>query len=205
MLPLRLCPLPSPLYTVLLGYKESPVEEARARFAALVRALLADFFRAHSACVAAVLGGAPDIILPVPSSLRPGGSPLLRVDGLVGDIERAFPGARWWPELLIRTDEPVGHMRPSANAFSVPLAWRPDFGGRRVLLVDDTYVSGSRAQSAAAALRRARCGSIVIVVIGRLLRPTLVPVHADFIRREASANDAAARCARCVQTAAPTE
>ena len=35
--PVRLCPLPSPLYTVLLGYKESPVSEARRRFAPLLR------------------------------------------------------------------------------------------------------------------------------------------------------------------------
>ena len=35
--PVRLCPLPSPLYAVLLGYKESPVAEARHRFAPMVR------------------------------------------------------------------------------------------------------------------------------------------------------------------------
>ena len=40
VVPARLCPLPSPLYTVLLGYKESPVAEARRRFGAIVRALV---------------------------------------------------------------------------------------------------------------------------------------------------------------------
>ena len=47
VLPARLCPLPGPLYTVLLGYKESAVDEARRYFAGLVRALLAAFLAEH--------------------------------------------------------------------------------------------------------------------------------------------------------------
>ncbi|HEY6425879.1 MAG TPA: hypothetical protein VIX84_01470, partial [Acidimicrobiales bacterium] len=47
VLPVRLCPLPGALYTLLMGYKESPVAEARRRFARLVRDLLGAFLRAH--------------------------------------------------------------------------------------------------------------------------------------------------------------
>ncbi|HEX4163231.1 MAG TPA: hypothetical protein VHZ05_12075, partial [Acidimicrobiales bacterium] len=39
VLPMQMCPLPGPLYTVLMGYKEAPVAEARAHFGPLVRSL----------------------------------------------------------------------------------------------------------------------------------------------------------------------
>lgn len=206
--PVWLCPLPGPLYTVLMGYKEAPVDEARARFAPIVRSLCADFLHAHAACIAAAAGGAPQIVLPVPSSLRPGGSPLVQVDGLASRVESALPGARWLPELVVRTGEPVGHMHPSTRAFAVPSQFHPAVAGRRVVLLDDTYVSGSRAQSTAASLRRAGASSVVVVVLGRVLRPDRVPAHADFLRplRPAAALDDVARpCGRCVQTVAPTE
>ncbi len=206
--PVWLCPLPGPLYTVLLGYKEAPLEEARIRFSSIVRSLFADFLHAHAACVGAAAGGGPQIVLPVPSSHRPDGSPLARVDGLAPRVEAAFPGARWLPQLVVRTGEPVGHMHPSSRAFVVVPSLRPATAGRRVVLLDDTYVSGSRAQSTAASLRRAGASSVVIVVLGRVLRPDRVPAHAAFLsalRRADALDDVTRPCGRCVQTMAPTE
>ncbi|HWD54648.1 MAG TPA: phosphoribosyltransferase [Acidimicrobiales bacterium] len=208
VLPVWLCPLPGPLYTVLLGYKEAPALEARTRFASIVRTLFADYLHAHASCLAAAAGGAPQIVLPVPSSLRPGGSPLAGVDGLAPAVEAALPGARWWPQLVVRTGAPIGHMHPSARAFAVAPPLHRTVAGRRVVLLDDTYVSGSRAQSTAASLRRAGARSVVIVVLGRVLRPDRVPAHADFLgalRRADALDDVARPCGRCVQTAAPTE
>jgi len=40
-------------------------------------------------------------------------------------------------------------------------------GGESVLLIDDTWTTGSGAQSAAAALRQAGAGPVAAVVIGR--------------------------------------
>ena len=54
--PVRLCPLPSPLYAVLLGYKESPASEARHRFGPMVHALYAGFLSPHARCLAAAAG-----------------------------------------------------------------------------------------------------------------------------------------------------
>jgi hypothetical protein len=206
--PVWLCPLPGPLYTVLMGYKESPIDEARDRFCVIVRSLSAGFLHAHADCVSAAAGAPPEIVLPVPSSLRPSGAPLGRVDGLAAHVESALPGTRWSPRLLARTGGAVGHMRPSARAFAVPPDLRADVVGRRVVLLDDTYVSGSRAQSAAASLRHAGAASVVIVVLGRVLRPDRVPAHADFLRElrpAAALDDVAGPCVRCVQTTAPTE
>jgi hypothetical protein len=210
VLPMQMCPLPGPLYTVLMGYKEAPVAEARARFGPIVRSLTAAFLRAHADCVAALAGGRPHFVLPVPSTVRPGGSPIARVPGLAAHVESALPGVRW-TGLLCRTGEPVGHMHPSPRAFVVPPTLRCRVAENRLLLLDDTYVSGARAQSAAAALRRAGASSVVVVALGRVLRPDRVPAHAEFLSRGQAGDSFAplagptGPCARCVQTAAGTE
>jgi hypothetical protein len=132
-------------------------------------------------------------------------------------------GARWDPCALRRGDATVGHMRPDARAFTIVSAARPELVSRRCLLIDDTYVSGARAQSAAAALRRAGARSVVIVVLGRVLRPDRVSAHATFLRQarfdflrqarfdppdsasSAQLSPARRPCARCVQAGASTE
>ena len=210
VLPMRMCPLPGPLYTVLMGYKEAPVAEARARFGPLVRSMSAAFLRAHADCVAALAGGRPDFVLPVPSTARPSGSPIARVPGLAADVESALPGVRW-TGLLCRTGEPVSHMHPSARAFFVPPTLRGRIAGRRLVLLDDTYVSGARSQSAAAALRRAGAASVVVVALGRVLRPERVRAHAAFLSRRRRDDpdgllaDPSGPCERCVQATAGTE
>ena len=209
--PVRLCPLPSPLYAVLLGYKEAPVGEARRRFAPMVGALVSSFLGAHARCLAAAAGGALELALPVPSTARPGGAPLDGVEGLARIVSSGIPGVRWSPEVLARSRAPVGHMRPDGSAFEVPASAREAVSGRRTVLLDDTYVSGARAQSAAAALRGAGARAVVIVALGRVLRPDRSPAHAAFLRRTriqpgADAGDEGAlRCCRCVQTGAATE
>ena len=189
--PARFCPLPSPLYTVLLGYKESPVAEARRRFGALVRTLLRTFLLDHAARLDAMAGGPIDLVLLVPSTHRPGVAPLGLVDGLGRDVATALPAARWAPGLLGRADAPdgpppVAHMRPDPAAFSPRAPNGGGVAGARVLLLDDTYVSGARAQSAAAALHLAGARSALIVPLGRVLRPDRFALHADFLRRHAA-------------------
>ena len=202
--PVRLCPLPGPLYTVLMGYKESPVREARRRFGPMVRALVEEYVSSHARCLVAAAGGTGDFVLPVPSSARPAGSPLCGVDGLGS---ACAPLGDWTPRLLARTGAPVGHMRPARRAFEVPAALVPAVAGCRAVLLDDTYVSGARAQSAAGALRRAGARSVVIVVLGRVLRPDRSAGHAAFLERHRRGATTTGRraCCRCVQTGASTE
>jgi hypothetical protein len=188
VVPMRLCPLPSPLYTVLLGYKESPVAEARLRFGRVVRALVSEFLRRYGARLESWAGGPPDLVVVVPSTRRRGAPPLALVDGVARDVADALPAARWAPELLRRAFDPGGrpplaHMRPDAAAFCLRVSDRPGAADAHILLLDDTYVSGARSQSAAAALRQAGARSTLIVPIGRVLRPDRVALHADFLRR----------------------
>jgi hypothetical protein len=198
-----------------MGYKESPIDEARHRFTPMVRQLLDAFLAVHAPCVAAAARGPIRLVAPVPSTARPGGSPLAAVHGLADDVCHRIVGARWSACALHRGDAAVGHMRPDAGAFIVTAQARSAVEGGRCLLLDDTYVSGARAQSAAAALRRAGATTVVIVALGRVLRPDRVPAHAEYLQRaelvpphEAPNRGAASAwrpCARCVQTGAPTE
>ncbi len=201
----RLCPLPGALYTVLMGYKESPVAEARRRFAPMVRQLLDGFLAAHAGCVAAAAGGSVDLVLPVPSTARPSGAPLAAVEGLGRTIEERLSGARWWPAALVRAHAPVRHMQPDVTAYAVPASAAPLVAGRRILLVDDTYVSGARSQSAAGALRARGARAVVIVALGRVLRPARSALHADFLRHsgaDVSARPGPGSWCRCVHTPA---
>jgi hypothetical protein len=166
--------------------------------------------------VAAAAGGPIRLVVPVPSTARPGGSPLAGVDGLAEDVGRRMDGARWSARALRRGDAPVGHMQPDARAFTVAPAARPELAGGHCLLLDDTYVSGARSQSAAAALRRAGARAVVIVALGRVLRPDQVPAHAAYLQwathrpptgsgPNEDPESAPRPCARCVQAGAPTE
>jgi hypothetical protein len=182
VLPAHLCPVPGSLYTVLMGYKEAPVHEARRRFAQRVARLFADFFATHRICLAEATEDRVDLIVPVPSSSRPGPASLEAVDGLAARVSSVAPGAAWAPRVLQRADGGIGPMRPNARAFAVPDLWRPAVKGSRVLLLDDTYVSGARAQSAAAALRLGGARSVLVVPLGRVIRPERFAAHAAFLR-----------------------
>lgn len=202
VMPVHLCPVPGPLYTVLMGYKESPVDDARRRFAQRVLHLFADFFVAHQACLARALGDGVVLVLPVPSSSRPGRASLEAVEGLDAlSASAVSPGAIWAPRVLQRSDGGIGHMRPNARAFAVPRSSRGTVRGSRVLLLDDTYVSGARAQSAAAALRRSGARSALIVPLGRVIRPDRFAAHAALMEGSPNGQGHRARCA-LVQTGA---
>jgi predicted amidophosphoribosyltransferase len=178
-----------------MGYKESPVEEARRQFARRVADLFSGFLTDHRACVEAALGGCVELVLPVPSSSRPGRSPLERVDGLAGLVVAASGHqAQWLPSALQRATGKIGHMRPNVEAFAVPWRCRDAVRQARVVLLDDTYVSGSRAQSAAAALRLCRARAVVIVPLGRVVRPERFAAHAAFVGRSPVGNGHRSTC-----------
>jgi len=187
VMPARLCPLPSALYAVLLGYKESPVAEERRHLGAVVRALCRQFLVGAGTDLRAAAGGAVDVVVPVPSTTRTGLSPLARVEGLGRAVTDVVAGAAWAPSALRRDRRaaapPLAHMRPHARGFTVQDG-STVVKGRRVLLLDDLYVSGSRAQSAAASLRLAGARAVVIVPVGRVLRPDRVPAHRAFLVRQ---------------------
>ena len=192
VVPVRLCPLPSPLYTVLLGYKESPVAEARRRFGAIVRALVRSFLLGHAGRLEATVGGPFDLVLLVPSTHRPGTAPLGLVDGLGVRRRRRTPHGAVGSGSAATGRCPGRAAARRAHAAG-PGGLQPARPGRdapspvRARSSSTTPMSvAARSQSAASALGRAGARSTLIVPIGRVLRPDRVALHADFLRRHAA-------------------
>lgn len=79
----------------------------------------------------------------------------------------APPLAEDFRQVLERGDGPLGHNQASDTGYRVAA----DVDGANVLLVDDTFTSGARIQSAASALTLAGATVIAAVPIGRVINP----------------------------------
>jgi hypothetical protein len=138
--------------------RPSPAAPARARVLALLLAFLHD----HAACVwrHAVMPPPGRLAVVPAGSGRPGPHPL---SGLVSPY---LPGLRG-PScgLAIRP----GHQGRDLDLDRFRAARVP--AGASVLLLDDTWVTGASAQSAAAALKLAGARHVAIVVLGRHVNP----------------------------------
>ncbi len=152
------------VHGILRGYKDAPLAEARAAAVVEARVLLAG--------VADRLEqGGPgrrrirfDAVVTVPSTRRRGRPPVDRLIEGVPALRHRLVGA------LVRGPAPLDHLVASADGFAVTAAGTA-LRGRRVLLVDDSYTTGARAQSAAAALRAARVHPVAVAVAGRVVAP----------------------------------
>jgi hypothetical protein len=143
---------------------------------ARLTAMLARFLREHSDQVwrAAGMDVGPELAAVVPSGQgRPGAHPLAGIVASCVDVPivplSAAPGAT---------------VRARGLADGVAVGWLTVGGavaGADVLLVDDTWVSGASAQSAAAALKAAGARRVALVVIGRHVDPA-DPRSAEFLR-----------------------
>jgi len=125
-----------------------------------LRALMLVFLHDHAPCVWRHAAMPPPTRLAVvPSGQgRPGAHPLL---GLLSPSLLLGPVT-----LAVRPGEHLGReLNPRRFRAESPL------GGASVLLVDDTWVSGASAQSAAVALRAAGAGHVAVVVLGRHVDP----------------------------------
>jgi predicted amidophosphoribosyltransferase len=150
------------LHTVLRGYKDSPDPAARRRFQFQVAALLLRFLRDHGDCIRAAAGREWDTLTIVPSSAgRAGTHPLEEVIGLSRSL-----GPRY-RSLLERTEVEIDHRSASDGAYRA----LPEADGRSVLLIDDTFTSGARVQSAASALALGKADVVAALVLGRFVRP----------------------------------
>ncbi len=151
--------------TDLWLYKSRAPGAAAAR--ARLQALLLVFLRDHGRCAWRRAGmGAPTHLAVVPSGRgRPGRHPL---EQLLSPY-LALP----WVTLAVRPGaEPPGRGLGAAR-FLVAGA----VGGGGVLVVDDTWVSGASAQSAAVALKAAGARHVAVVVLGRHVNPADPRVH----------------------------
>ena len=145
------------LAAALWRYKSWRAPDPAARTSLL--ALLLAFLHDHGPCVWRAAGmPAPGRLAVVPTGCgRPGPHPLLAL---------AAPYLRLpLAELVIRPGEQGRD--PNVDRYSAERTGP----GASVLLLDDSWVSGASAQSAAAALKRAGARHVAVVVLGRHVDP----------------------------------
>jgi hypothetical protein len=146
----------------LWSYKNARSADVRARLQGGLSAVLWRFLAGHERCIEAALGISFEVVTAVPScNKRPGVHPLQQMVA-----SRIRPTARRYRPLLVATDLPPQEHDYLRGRFTT--AGRVD---EPVLLIDDTWTRGSRAQAAAAVLKAAGAPTVVIVVLGRHFDP----------------------------------
>ena len=159
----------------LWRYKSGTVGAADA--GARLAAMLSGYLREHGTGVwrSAGITGSPGLAAVVPSGQgRPGAHPLLGIVAACVDLP------------LVRLSAGPGATAPGRGrglGDGAALGWLTVAGpvaGADVLLVDDTWVSGASAQSAAAALKAAGARRVALVVLGRHIDPG-DPRSAEFL------------------------
>lgn len=155
VVPISLAEPEGPFHGSLKYYKE-PVEPA-SRYQRQLGALLHRFVEAHGHCIREHAGVDWNTVTIVPSSRERNPHPLETVVGMSTPLK-----AQYRP-LLRRGPGMLGHQHASDDGYEVtePVA------GRHVLLIDDTFTSGARSQSAASALTLAGARVVAIVTLER--------------------------------------
>lgn len=163
------------MHQTLRRYKDDPSASTRRRAVDRCVAMLAVFVDGHRTGIEAQSGGAWDTVVTVPSSTTPGRSP---VDAVVSEVGSLAVAHR---HVLVRGPGRLDHLHPSRSGFVVdPRIDRATLGRRRALVVDDSYTTGARAQSAATALRLVGMRVGAILALGRVIAPRSCPWHAAF-------------------------
>jgi hypothetical protein len=121
----------------------------------------------HGTCVARTVGWWQAVTF-VPSMNRPG--PDHPAAGLARQVHKVYPNTA---RVLLEigpgyTDGPPRCPRP--DRFIVPAEFHSAISGRHVLVVDDTWVSGDKSQSAALALKAAGAARVTVFCAARWLR-----------------------------------
>ncbi len=162
VVPISLCESRGQLHYALRKYKDARQPHVRNQFTRLLGALLARFLDSHTSCIESAAGFQWDYITTVPSTHdRPGRRPLEDVVSRVREL------AQRHTRTLDAGVLPVKRLDPREENFEIVRKIRSD----RILLVDDTFTSGTTVQAAASALNRAGATVVAAVVIGRFIHP----------------------------------
>lgn len=159
VVPMSVAPSPGPWYSRLATYKTFHPEHM-----AVLASLTYLFLVTHQRRIAELLGGDFDHLAVVPSTrgVQAETQPLRRVLSMVEALEE-------------RASTPLRHVpgRKIARQSFAPDAFTCDAGvrGGRIVLLDDTWVTGAKAASAAGALYQAGAEAVLILPIARRVQP----------------------------------
>jgi len=150
---------PSPWYTAMLQYKRS----SRRDDILLVARVLNGWLSNHMGRVIESIGGLPTVVAVVPSTSVSMPTPLYQIvsqqpmlcDSVSSSAVRYIGPSTVWKRSYL-----------SPDSFSVD----PEkVSGQRMVLVEDTWVTGSTALSAAIAIRRAGAAKLALIPIARMV------------------------------------
>jgi adenine/guanine phosphoribosyltransferase-like PRPP-binding protein len=150
---------PSLWYGRLINYKNGSDQDHT-----LVSALIAAYLTAHESRIAELLGGAISRITVVPSTR----GRRFAVHPLARAVQRSrFFGERLVNAVTHRLGEQIARQEYKPSIYAIDGAM---VAGERVVLIEDLWVSGARAVSAAGGLLEAGAASVVILPIAREIR-----------------------------------
>lgn len=156
VLPITTALDPGPWYTSMLTYKGGQPERGY-----YLAAALAATVKTFGDSLAAALGGVPELVCVTPSSR---GVPL-EDQPLYGVVQAAQD---WLPPIAPLLTHVPGEKKPNNTARpEVYTGDRRAIEGRRILLVDDTWVSGGSVTSAAMRLEQLGAAGVVMLVLAR--------------------------------------
>lgn len=171
VVPISLYEIPSQLHHVLRHYKSGSYPDRSNEFTTYVAALIGHFLERHGDCLSAAAGGGWDVVTFVPSSgTRTGQHPLVTAIKMLSSVRDQYV------PLLRRGEAQIDHLHAKSKGY----APRRELHGERVLVIDDTYTSGARAQSAASAINRAGGQVAAIVCVGRVVNPQFSTTVHDY-------------------------
>ncbi len=156
-----------PWNVVLRRYKDAPVGAARRHYANLLRVRTAQYLSLHGSCLVRETSGFQAYCVVPSSQVRRIGTAPHPLEAVLGDLTamRSLGVVR-----LSAGAEPASHLRPRVTAF-VPQE-SGDIAASRVLVVDDSWITGSRALSAVATLGAAGVSVAGVFILGRSVDPS---------------------------------
>ena len=161
----------TPSGALVRDYKNHPVRRVRERHSAVAKELVWLGISRHERCIGRATGPPVSRRLVIPSlTSRPGQHPFLQLARAMDAVSDAVALV---PAPDARCDRVIN------DKFVLQPATRLD--GQHVLILDDVWTTGSNAQSAALAVRRAGAAAVSVMVVGRWLSPDRQLI-ADFVK-----------------------
>jgi predicted amidophosphoribosyltransferase len=172
VVPMTVAMNPGPWYSILQTYKKGQFREN----ADVVASIAYEWLKRHRSHVAAMLGGSIEVITIVPSKRGYSyvAQPFRRALVKLGAFERRLTET-------LRCDHPERYdrMKYAPAIFTVVDASK--IRGRRVLLLEDTWISGATAVSAAGALLDAGAKTVAITPLAREISPAFHAANTTYL------------------------
>lgn len=165
VVPLTYAVADTPSAALVRRYKNDPARSIREQHSRVINQLLWLAITRHERCIGLAVGIPVSLRLVIPSlTSRPGVHPLTAIAASMNAVgpTALAPGPDMLCDRTVRPDKFI--LQPGGR-----------LDGAHVLVLDDTWTTGSNAQSAALTLRGGGAAAVSVMVVGRWLSPDYAP------------------------------